>query len=232
MSKSAISWFEIPTTDFERATRFYETLLDVKLQRIPVDELHNMFPAEEGGVRGSVVHRPSQKPTGDGSLVYLNADGKLEASLKRAEQLGATILVPRTVIPGTWTLVAWCEMRNDFRTFRLDRVAHLQQLDRVFEQRRGQRLSDYLKRVHAKVATPNATNFHLAISSPMRSLKVTKAKRSNGMKNVHLGTYTIAVNYRLDCGMRPNLGSRPRIRSHTSMASFSKSPLSLGMRSQ
>ncbi len=41
-------------------------------------------------------------------------------------------------------------------SFLLDRVAHLRQLDRVLEQRRGQRLSDYLKRVHAKFATPNA----------------------------------------------------------------------------
>jgi predicted DNA-binding transcriptional regulator YafY len=41
-------------------------------------------------------------------------------------------------------------LRNDFRTFRLDRVTHLQQLGRIFEQRRGKRLSDYLKRVRAK----------------------------------------------------------------------------------
>ena len=57
---------------------------------------------------------------------------------------------------GTWTLVAWCELRKDFRTFRLDRIAHCEQLERVFDQRRGQRLKDYLKRVHAEHGTANA----------------------------------------------------------------------------
>lgn len=51
---------------------------------------------------------------------------------------------------GTWTLVAWCEMREDFRVFRLDRIAQCELLDRTFEQRRGQRLKDYLKRMHAQ----------------------------------------------------------------------------------
>ncbi len=50
---------------------------------------------------------------------------------------------------GTWTLVSWCELRKDFRTFRLDRIEQLERLDRTFEQPRGQRLKDYLKRVQA-----------------------------------------------------------------------------------
>ena len=75
---------------------------------------------------------------------------------------------------GTWTLVAWCELRKDFRTFRLDRIAHCDPLDRTFAQRRGQRLADYLKRVHAEfaadpsrypVADESATPFPLAPAS-------------------------------------------------------------------
>ena len=97
---NAVTWFEIPTTDFERASRFYETLLDVELQSWPGPEPCSMFPSGDGGVGGCIVHRAQQKPAADGSLVYLNADGKLDASLKRAEKLGATILVPRTEIPG------------------------------------------------------------------------------------------------------------------------------------
>ncbi len=53
---------------------------------------------------------------------------------------------------GTWTLVSWCELRKDFRTFRLDRIAQCEVLERTFEQRRGQRLPDYLKRMHAEHA--------------------------------------------------------------------------------
>ena len=53
---------------------------------------------------------------------------------------------------GTWTLTAWCEMRDDFRTFRLDHIDAFEVLDRTFEQRRGQRLSDYLRRVQSELA--------------------------------------------------------------------------------
>jgi predicted DNA-binding transcriptional regulator YafY len=57
---------------------------------------------------------------------------------------------------GTWTLVAWCEMRKDFRTFRLDRIAQCEFLDRTFEQRRGQRLKDYLKLMQSDIAAARA----------------------------------------------------------------------------
>ncbi len=29
--KNAISWFEIPSTDLDRATKFYETIFDITL---------------------------------------------------------------------------------------------------------------------------------------------------------------------------------------------------------
>jgi predicted DNA-binding transcriptional regulator YafY len=57
---------------------------------------------------------------------------------------------------GTWTLVAWCEMREDFRVFRLDRIAQCESLDRTFEQRRGQRLKDYLKRMQCDIDAARA----------------------------------------------------------------------------
>ena len=52
---------------------------------------------------------------------------------------------------GVWTLVAWCELRKDFRSFRVDRIADCRVLERTFEQRRGERLSDYLRKVQKDV---------------------------------------------------------------------------------
>jgi len=51
---------------------------------------------------------------------------------------------------GVWTLSAWCETRDDFRTFRLDRIAVLVITDRQFVPKRGQRLEDLMKRVRAQ----------------------------------------------------------------------------------
>jgi predicted DNA-binding transcriptional regulator YafY len=47
-----------------------------------------------------------------------------------------------------WTLAAWCESRNDFRSFRLDRMAQLQLLEGAvgqFKDEAGKALSDYLR---------------------------------------------------------------------------------------
>jgi predicted DNA-binding transcriptional regulator YafY len=44
----------------------------------------------------------------------------------------------------TWTLAAWCELRNDFRNFRLDRVRRSSILDATFEEEPGKTLRDLL----------------------------------------------------------------------------------------
>ena len=99
-NNNAITWFEIPTTDFERATTFYETILDTRLRSFPGPEPCNMFPTGENGVGGCLVHRPQHKPTDNGTLIYLNVDGKLDEVVGRAQQHGGTLLVPRTAIGG------------------------------------------------------------------------------------------------------------------------------------
>ena len=46
----------------------------------------------------------------------------------------------------TWTLAAWCELRQDFRNFRLDRVETSTMLDETFEDEPGKALRDLLAR--------------------------------------------------------------------------------------
>lgn len=45
-----------------------------------------------------------------------------------------------------WTLVAWCEWRQDFRSFRLDRLTSLHGSAETFVLKDGQRLVDFLRR--------------------------------------------------------------------------------------
>ena len=46
-----------------------------------------------------------------------------------------------------WTLVAWCEMRDDFRAFRIDRIASVVIAGRVFKPERGKQLADFYRAV-------------------------------------------------------------------------------------
>jgi len=103
---NAVTWFEIPTTDFGRAKVFYEAMLDKKLITWAGDEFYAMFPAGEEGVGGALVKRDHHDPCNNGALVYLNVDGQLDATLERAGKLNAKVLVPRTEIPGSGAFYA------------------------------------------------------------------------------------------------------------------------------
>ena len=52
---------------------------------------------------------------------------------------------------GVWTLTAWCELRDDFRSFRVDRIGHAESLAETFTPRPGQTLADFLKRVRSQI---------------------------------------------------------------------------------
>jgi predicted DNA-binding transcriptional regulator YafY len=46
-----------------------------------------------------------------------------------------------------WTLVAWCELRNDFRAFRIDRLAEISATGRIFKPERGKQLADFYRAI-------------------------------------------------------------------------------------
>jgi predicted enzyme related to lactoylglutathione lyase len=99
---NAISWFEIPALDLERAQRFYETIFDLKLIAADFPNIKmRMFPlTDERGVGGAVVysegfHKPSAT---DGPLIYLNGNPDLQQVLDKVEGAGGKILVPKTEI--------------------------------------------------------------------------------------------------------------------------------------
>lgn len=47
----------------------------------------------------------------------------------------------------SWQLGAWCELRADFRNFRLDRIVAVNVLDERFPDEAGKRLQDYVRRM-------------------------------------------------------------------------------------
>jgi predicted DNA-binding transcriptional regulator YafY len=49
-----------------------------------------------------------------------------------------------------WTATAWCELRNDFRVFRVDRIDRLTVLPQLFVDEPGKTLADYLSRQAAR----------------------------------------------------------------------------------
>jgi predicted DNA-binding transcriptional regulator YafY len=75
-------------------------------------------------------------------LAYRREDG--EQSLRTVRPLGLFFW------SGVWTLVAWCELRKGFRTFRVDRIAELTVAPNAFVPRPRESLADYLEKVRAE----------------------------------------------------------------------------------
>jgi hypothetical protein len=99
MTPHAINWFEIPATDMDRATRFYETVLDLQLKREVFGGLpHAVFPYEKDVISGAIVKGDHLTPGTSGPCIYLNAEGKLDEAVRRVEQAGGKLLLPRTPI--------------------------------------------------------------------------------------------------------------------------------------
>jgi predicted enzyme related to lactoylglutathione lyase len=106
--RNAVNWFEIPTTDLDRAARFYERVLGIELRRENfMGTPHAMFPADRPGVGGALIAAPDRKAAAEGTLIYLDATGKLDAALARVADLGGQVVLPRTSIgaPGFIALV-------------------------------------------------------------------------------------------------------------------------------
>lgn len=50
-----------------------------------------------------------------------------------------------------WTCSAWCELRGDFRAFRIDRMTSCTPTGRIFEHEPGKRIEDCLRNVRDKI---------------------------------------------------------------------------------
>ncbi len=100
--KNALNWFEIPAVDFERAKKFYETVLGSEMMEMPFpDGRYGMLPADmENGVGGAIVQGEGFTPSQTGTLVYLNGGQDLSEPLSRVEAAGGKITLPKTGIGG------------------------------------------------------------------------------------------------------------------------------------
>ena len=93
---NAVSWFEIPTVDFQRAIQFYNAILGLNLVGVDAGAIKMAaFPAE-GGVGGALVYNENYVPSFNGTTVYLTVEGDLALTLAKIEELGGTIVISKT----------------------------------------------------------------------------------------------------------------------------------------
>ncbi len=80
MKRNPVGWFEIYVKDIERARRFYEAVLDLKLSELnsPDPSLKMLaFPMQEQdspGATGALASMQREQPTGNGTIIYFTCE--------------------------------------------------------------------------------------------------------------------------------------------------------------
>ena len=96
--KISVAFFEIPTADFNRAVKFYETILGIEL---PVMECESekmaFFPEENGQYPGAVSWAKDFKPSNDGVLIHFQIEN-MDSTLSAIEKNGGKVTCPKTKI--------------------------------------------------------------------------------------------------------------------------------------
>jgi predicted enzyme related to lactoylglutathione lyase len=104
-----LTWFEVSTTDIQRAVKFYREVLADPLMDLSHDEPMFMFPTFGGQVTGALVQRPGRTPSAAGTLVYLRVAGVLADVMKRVAPAGGALVTGAMKVPnvaGTFCVIA------------------------------------------------------------------------------------------------------------------------------
>lgn len=95
-----INWFEIPVVDFDRAVRFYESVLGIRFR---IENMADMklavFPYSGDATGGALCVHPQYKPAAEGGVViYLDGGDDLAVPLGRVAAAGGQVVMPKTQI--------------------------------------------------------------------------------------------------------------------------------------
>ncbi len=98
---NVINWFNLPSSDFDRAINFYSSILGIEMMKVPSpDGFENAFFSnpQNDGVSGAISSNPQQKPGANGPTVYFDVNGRIDEVIQKVEKNGGQVLMPKTDI--------------------------------------------------------------------------------------------------------------------------------------
>lgn len=129
------------------------------------EELQNAAASLSAKIDGVLPEDRSTPPTGWGFAVYPFADAangfrfmpQIRHAIRARQKLQISYAKPggptedRVIRPlqmeywgRVWTTTCWCELRGDFRSFRIDRMRAVKPLAELFVEEQGKSLADYI----------------------------------------------------------------------------------------
>lgn len=94
--KSYASIIEIPATDISRAIDFYQSILDINIEKMDFPEIQlGLFPTEEQMIVTVLMQGDGYTPSSNGVTIYLDGGDDLQVILNKVEKNGGEIVVPK-----------------------------------------------------------------------------------------------------------------------------------------
>lgn len=96
--KNLVAFFEIPAENFERAVKFYESVLGVQMSAVcDCDSEKMAFFPETNDLSGAISFSKDFLPSKDGVLIHLQVED-IEKTMAAIEKNGGKITKPKTKI--------------------------------------------------------------------------------------------------------------------------------------
>ncbi len=96
--KDFVSWFEIPSLNFQQSVSFYNFIFDIEMEQNVTDSNSMAFFPVENGIGGAVIAGIGSVPSDSGPLIYLNAGDDLNDVLNKVEPAGGRVIMKKTLI--------------------------------------------------------------------------------------------------------------------------------------
>lgn len=95
---SFVPIFEIPALDLSRAIDFYQSILDIKIEKIDIPQMQmGLFPTQEQMSFGVIMQGEGYIPSSNGVTIYLDGGDDLQIILDKIEKKDGKILTPKTL---------------------------------------------------------------------------------------------------------------------------------------
>ena len=97
--KNTITWFEINVANLKRSIKFYNHVLETEIRIMNMDDFPAMGVFPDEGVNGALVEEEGyEAPEHSGVMLYFDGSTGIDSYLKRVEEAGVFIMVPRTIV--------------------------------------------------------------------------------------------------------------------------------------
>ena len=104
-----VNWFEIATTDLERAKEFYSAVFKREFQflEMPGTKMYMFSGGEDAkGAAGALIATDEYKPSADGTVIYFECED-VATETSRVESAGGKLLFPKMSI-GEFGFISQC----------------------------------------------------------------------------------------------------------------------------